>query len=404
MTEDEIPLLSDPEHREEITQPSQSRGQEPTAISETVPIPGGEEPPPAFTPYEAEFFETSDGNIVSHDPHLNYDGEALYRFLLFHAQTPPSYLLKCKGTHEERRTRFVSYDDHGETKTRIEYYTDTVTDFDFSIDIGQHIVPAPVVSWSVADHEPAYRGDMILEVDEGLNGRRSASSEEESSYEKWDKIRRRSGLPPWATEYQREDGTSNGNGTTVLRSSRTLREWADEYCQSQKLLKEFVYEKVLYGWNIEELERAIQDAIVLTPYDGRTSVEFETKKSKIYIRPDNSLSRILSKWWIRVLLWITLIYPFIWLFKRLHPLGGGKWQVCGGAYALKRWIEVETESKGNDGSSSRESRRALAGVKEGEWFRIWQPTITRAVLNGHRSHTPLVAPDPAAAGYHLDGY
>ena len=36
--------------------------------------PGGEEPPPDFTPYEAEFFETSDGNIVSHDPHLNEDG------------------------------------------------------------------------------------------------------------------------------------------------------------------------------------------------------------------------------------------------------------------------------------------------------------------------------------------
>ncbi len=36
--------------------------------------PGGEEPPPEFTPYEAEFF-ISGKEIVSHDPHLNEDGE-----------------------------------------------------------------------------------------------------------------------------------------------------------------------------------------------------------------------------------------------------------------------------------------------------------------------------------------
>ena len=36
--------------------------------------PGGEDPPPEFVPYEAEYFRTDDGNVVSHDPHLNEDG------------------------------------------------------------------------------------------------------------------------------------------------------------------------------------------------------------------------------------------------------------------------------------------------------------------------------------------
>ena len=36
--------------------------------------PGGEEPPPEFTPYEAEF-SVSGNEIISHDPHLNEDGE-----------------------------------------------------------------------------------------------------------------------------------------------------------------------------------------------------------------------------------------------------------------------------------------------------------------------------------------
>lgn len=38
---------------------------------------GGEEPPPSFAPYEAEFFVARDGSIVSHDPHLNDDGTYL---------------------------------------------------------------------------------------------------------------------------------------------------------------------------------------------------------------------------------------------------------------------------------------------------------------------------------------
>jgi hypothetical protein len=33
------------------------------------------EPPPPFTPYEAEFFVDKNGNVISHDPHLNEDGK-----------------------------------------------------------------------------------------------------------------------------------------------------------------------------------------------------------------------------------------------------------------------------------------------------------------------------------------
>jgi len=35
------------------------------------------EPPPPFTAYEAEYMETDDGDIISHDPHLNQDGKRL---------------------------------------------------------------------------------------------------------------------------------------------------------------------------------------------------------------------------------------------------------------------------------------------------------------------------------------
>jgi hypothetical protein len=38
---------------------------------------GGEEPPPDFTPYNAEYSVAWNGNIISHDPHLNRDGLSL---------------------------------------------------------------------------------------------------------------------------------------------------------------------------------------------------------------------------------------------------------------------------------------------------------------------------------------
>lgn len=37
-------------------------------------FPSNDPPPPGFAPYNAEFFAVSDGNVVSHDPHLNTDG------------------------------------------------------------------------------------------------------------------------------------------------------------------------------------------------------------------------------------------------------------------------------------------------------------------------------------------
>jgi hypothetical protein len=37
-------------------------------------FPAGGEEPPEFTPYEAEHWVSGNGDIISHDPHLNEDG------------------------------------------------------------------------------------------------------------------------------------------------------------------------------------------------------------------------------------------------------------------------------------------------------------------------------------------
>jgi hypothetical protein len=142
-------------------------------------------------------------------------------------------------------------------------------------------------------------------------------------------------------------------------------------------------------------------------YHGSVQVEIKTRGSKIFIRPDNRLSRMLSNKWLKALSMILLIFPFIWLFQRFHSRGGGHWKVCGGAYALKRWVPVEPEELteeeysqhggpgGGQNPSSQRLRQTpngitrLVGLREGEWFRKWEGTIIRAVVGHYQSSTPI---------------
>jgi hypothetical protein len=171
-------------------------------------------------------------------------GEALYRFLLSQAETPPTFLIQCRGTHDETHTRFVSKtDSQGRQVTETESYTETVIDFDFKI---EQPVPPRATQWTVVDEEPAYRGSMSREV--GLPGDTiKADSDARKQFKAWRVERHRHGLPPWVRpdDGRREGSNSFRTGNTdALKSSWTLRQWADNYCQSRKIFKEFVYEKV----------------------------------------------------------------------------------------------------------------------------------------------------------------
>ncbi|KAF9040595.1 hypothetical protein BJ165DRAFT_1530464 [Panaeolus papilionaceus] len=401
-------------------------------------------PPPGFAPYSAEFFEIGYEDIVSHDPHLNTDGEALYRFLLSQAATPPNYRIQCQGTHHETRQRWVTERDaNGRTRQKCESYTETITDFDFCINIRPpHNRVSQPVFWTVGDDDPAYRGRMVREVETTLpyltmeKGRRKAKRKDVKVYKEWEKKRSAMGLPPWVKEEDviaaveglgapREDG---------LRSSKTIRQWADEYCASPKYLKEFVFEKVIYGWNIQKLEDAIRSTIESTPYSGDISIEIQPFNSKVYIRPDNKMSRWLSNKWLMFLSIILFIFPFIWLYKRFHSRGGGTWEVCGAAYALKKWVPLDpgeqvdtsdelpayeplrspdsgfsTSGRGSPRSShymlTPTGTKKLIGQREGEWFRAWEGNIRNAVLTRYQSQEPLTGshfvPFPVRS---LDGY
>lgn len=148
---------------------------------------------------------------------------------------------------------------------------------------------------------------------------------------------------------------------------------------------------------------------------------------------------MLSNKWLKFLSIILLIFPFIWLFKRFHSRGGGRWEVGGGGYPMKLWVPAEspqeieaaatsatgdrlpaysdsltlstgswsprTRSQSNLYMQTPSGPMKLLGQKEGEWFRQWERAITRAVLTGYQSPIPLPsnARSPAAVQL-LDGY
>jgi len=172
-------------------------------------------------------------------------GEALYRFLLSQAEAPPTFLVYCHGTHTETRSRLVERtDSRGRRHTDTEWYTETVTDFDFKIECQ---VPPRATQWTVGDEEPAYRGRMYREVGPP-GGTTKADRSTTNQFKAWLAERRMRGLPPWVgTQNDRPlRSATYWTGADVLKSSWTLRQWADNYCQSRKIFKEFVYEKVRF--------------------------------------------------------------------------------------------------------------------------------------------------------------
>ena len=111
---------------------------------------------------------------------------------------------------------------------------------------------------------------------------------------------------------------------------------------------------------------------------------------------------MLSKIWFKILTIIFLIYPFIWLYKRFASGGGGRWEVCGGAYSLKRVVPVGD----GDGLPSYSSTlpSEVVGVREGEWFRSWEGVIRRSVVCRYQSSIPIASPDDEENRGRLFGY
>lgn len=137
-------------------------------------------------------------------------------------------------------------------------------------------------------------------------------------------------------------------------------------------------------------------SVISEVFSGRYTVNIHFTHDSIHVRPDTSLSRALDNGFLKFLMCISGVYPCIWVFKRFSDHGGGKWKVCGGAYAFKCWQPFTPPPPGMQVTvqgrvvMTNEGLATLIGMKEGEWLQIWERAIRRGVtsrLKGGETYT-----------------
>ncbi|KAG8955966.1 hypothetical protein FRC04_006414 [Tulasnella sp. 424] len=318
-------------------------------------------------------------NVKSNDKRLNHDPRALQHFLLTHASGRPTVLIECKGTHE------VGSDNPDGTQTTI-----TETDFHFTVDISSALLPANTYGapvWVVADEEPVKRGKYWRQIDYDPNPppqaqtpanleaghsrlRRRAATPLERKQALDDAQRRKAlGLPPWASiSAQTPDPTGvrllfpgdrlrfdkasvcaieGFSDSNLVAPTKTLDEWAEEYCASWSPLKEFRFMRTVYGWDLAEVQRQVASS--LAPCHGgddkKETVTVIIKGNEVVVRPKNLLWWIYGLGFFRILFYITLVYPFIlWPIKKF--LLARCWKVAGSSFAFVRYEHLEDSKPG----------------------------------------------------------
>lgn len=368
------------------------------------------------TDYENIEFEVKDEEVISHDPILSRDVNALSYFVEEHGSLKPDYYVTLRGTHTEKRTRVVRRDG----RDRIETYTVTIVDFEFSIDISSHLKKAKPIVYTVADHVPAFRGGMRMATEPNgptrIESRRMVTSDEQDIQESWEQETESVGRPPWISR-PRDGGRSDeeayvGLANKPLASGRSVEEWLTDYIQSRRVVKDFKVTKSVYGWNTLSLSTSLTELVEAAGYrnthpTGHISVEFTQSSKCVHIRSPNFVSKIFSSKLYIFLTCLILVFPFLWLWRRFWPGAGGKWAVMGTAFPIKHWELVRGTTPGETVEAAQvrlggkdlvpagermkrlrvtpEGVWILRGTHESEWFREWQESILAAVKTGTKS-------------------
>lgn len=160
----------------------------------------------------------------------------------------------------------------------------------------------------------------------------------------------------------------------------------------------------------------------------------------LVVIPPNLLSRAINKvkarfdtipesssrqTFIYTLLWLTLLYPLIWLWRRLHPTGGAPYNVARSVYSLKFYPPLPSTFPGESLEAANDRLGGmykihpelpkpanlvpgpkgvhyLLGRKEGEWFREWEERIRMGTKMRYKGELQGGGEEDAGTG--LDGY
>ncbi|KAJ3091920.1 hypothetical protein HK102_012592 [Quaeritorhiza haematococci] len=202
--------------------------------------------------------------VVSYDPVLDRNPDALWTYFLENLNTPPQMFVKIRGWHTETRTHTVrTRDSKGHTHTRTQRQTHTVTDFDFKIDVSGFV-------------EKEWSQIVSLPPEGGASGSRQAQVEPTSVYP-------------------------------------TFRETLESYTQSDNKLKEITMSKQISKWDHSLLQHNIV-AFVKSQCRFREHVDvvLVKKRHKISARSSSKWSRAAHNGCIQCLCVVSCLCIIFW--------------------------------------------------------------------------------------------
>jgi hypothetical protein len=212
------------------------------------------------------------------------------------------------------------------------------------------------------------------------------------------------GQAPWISRPLAGSGNTEANvGMGPMASGRSFEDWLQDYIASRRVVKDFKLRKVIYGWNTASLKTALEAVIRDTGYKHSVHIEFGTSMTCIHVRSPNFVSKVFSSCWLKILLSVVLVFPFLWLWRRYWPGAGGKWGVSGVAFPIKKkWElvpgtfagEILEQAQVRLGEEAMKDKRAkttpegvwiMKGTHEADWLRKWQETIRYHVVHGDQT-------------------
>lgn len=124
-----------------------------------------------------------------------------------------------------------------------------------------------------------------------------------------------------------------------------LRAWCEAFVADQGLMKSYKLSKVVYGWDLANLRKAIITAILSTGYqpaeDGSINVDFQYADAEIVVRPDNMVSKIYYQPGFLYVMFMILFFwamPFFWLWQRVDTArASGPYEISIASYSMKSY-------------------------------------------------------------------
>jgi hypothetical protein len=259
-----------------------------------------------------------------------------------HANYPPNFTLRLKGTHTET---FTTRDGKKETKR--------ITDFDIRVNMTHLLVcpnpghardPAPctVSSHPLPPHDPpqeqatptckyiriltpeqnGYRGTIVKKVDENPD-----------------------------PEFQ-----------------PTLSNWCEAYVSDPHVIKNFVLRREIAHHDAARLEKLCRNLIDSTSYRGHTFITFEKTYDKIIVASPARINKWRYNLWIVWAFYLTFLWIFVWPYL---------------FFATKRYEVVTAVFPYRIDPERNRAPKALV-QDEDAFFNEWKEALTRAVVGQHQ--------------------